>query len=183
MQFRLFYRGPLKVSSNLQEKHELRREFHKQLATLWKQKAFEPFSHWLKDPPDPNSYTVIKKVGAFTFSSIVCEIVCSIADLDIIFLRPEKPGSIASIRGDIDNRIKPLLDALRIPRDNEIPVGDQPHTDETPFHCLLEDDALITKLSVTTDRLLQFNNLSEVLLLITVTVRVTRTTLGNIGFA
>jgi hypothetical protein len=79
-------------------------------------------------------------------------LVCS---LDILFLRPEKPGSILGSAGDIDNRIKTLIDALRIPADGsemKRHEGDDP--DPNPMYCLLQDDALITTLKVETDRLL-----------------------------
>lgn len=58
--------------------------------------------------------------------------------------------------GDIDNRLKVLLDALRIPAEcSEIPDGTKKEADEDPyFFCLLEDDVLITDLAVTTDTLL-----------------------------
>lgn len=112
---------------------------------------------------------------------IVCETFRTIADLDIIFLRPEEPGSILTKGGDIDNRIKTLLDGLRIPKANEIPEGDRPQEGENPFFCLLEDDALVTHISVTTDRLLEFNDPKEVVLLISVKVHVTQPLMHNIG--
>jgi hypothetical protein len=53
--------------------------------------------------------------------------------------------------GDIDNRVK----VLKVPREcNEIPKEQGPEKDEEPFFCLLEDDSLITKVAITTDRLL-----------------------------
>lgn len=76
--------------------------------------------------------------------------VCS---LDILFLRRDEPGSLIESGGDIDNRIKVLFDALRMPTDNEI-RGFTPEQDEVPFLCLLEDDVLIAEFKVTTDRLL-----------------------------
>jgi hypothetical protein len=77
-------------------------------------------------------------------------IACS---LDILFLRRDPPGKIVSGGGDIDNRIKVLFDALRMPQAcNEIDGA--PGVGEDPFFCLLEDDSLITRVSVTTDRLL-----------------------------
>ena len=77
---------------------------------------------------------------------------CSI---DILFLRRDNPGSIVRSGGDIDNRVKVLFDALRIVDNcSELPAGTVPAEGEDPFFCLLEDDALITEVSVTTDRLL-----------------------------
>ncbi|MCA1626043.1 MAG: hypothetical protein LC768_07980 [Acidobacteria bacterium] len=44
-----------------------------------------------------------------------------ICGLDILFLRRENPGDLILRGGDIDNRIKTLLDALRMPDDcNEV---------------------------------------------------------------
>jgi hypothetical protein len=75
--------------------------------------------------------------------------------LDILFLRRDNPGNMIRSGGDIDNRIKVLLDGLRMPENDAelggIPIDSQA---ENPFFCLLEDDNLITKLSVTTDRLI-----------------------------
>jgi len=75
--------------------------------------------------------------------------------IDVLFLRPTRPGGILR-SGDIDNRIKTLFDALRLPK-NQDELGGfvVPEHDEDPFFCLLEDDALVTHLSVETDALLQ----------------------------
>jgi len=39
--------------------------------------------------------------------------------------------------------------------DHEIPSGDEPTSGENPFFCVFEDDNLITRVSLQTDRLLQ----------------------------
>jgi hypothetical protein len=68
--------------------------------------------------------------------------------LEILFLRPEEPGMI--VRGaDLDNRLKTLLDALRIP-DN----GEGFEQGKPPIFCLLQDDRLISEIKVTADQLL-----------------------------
>jgi hypothetical protein len=69
-------------------------------------------------------------------------------------LRRDHPGNLVSYGGDIDNRLKTLFDALRMPNTCDELAGVPPEADEDPFYVLLEDDALITKVSVTTDRLL-----------------------------
>lgn len=74
--------------------------------------------------------------------------------LDITFLRRDSPGGLVANGGDIDNRIKVLFDGLRMP-DTVSELGGFPiEADEDPFFCLLEDDRLITKVSITTDRLI-----------------------------
>jgi hypothetical protein len=99
-------------------------------------------------------------------------------------LRPDTPGKIWA--GDIDNRIKTLIDALRIPEANERYAQKKPLADEKPFFCLLEDDKLITKLSVESDQILQFiteqQSLNEVRLVITVRLRPYQMHLGNLEF-
>jgi len=73
--------------------------------------------------------------------------------LDILFLRRDDPGNIISSGGDIDNRLKVLFDGLRMPS-TVSELGSLPiEVDENPFFCLLEDDKLISAVTVTTDRL------------------------------
>jgi hypothetical protein len=74
--------------------------------------------------------------------------------LDVLFLRRDQPGDIVQSGGDIDNRIKVLFDALRMPQSDAEISGFAPMPGEDPFFCLLEDDRLITDVRLTTDRLL-----------------------------
>lgn len=95
--------------------------------------------------------------------------------LDILFLRRDAPGGVIGDGGDIDNRIKVLLDGLRMPIDVKELGGYQiSPIDEDPFYCLLEDDRLITRISVTTDRLIvpkgPTEDVNDVMLVIHVTV-------------
>ena len=69
-------------------------------------------------------------------------------------MRPDKPGGVVWA-GDIDNRLKTLLDALRIPEAGEDYCSRESADDESPFFVLLEDDKLISRVSVETDRLLE----------------------------
>jgi hypothetical protein len=73
--------------------------------------------------------------------------------LDILFLRRDQPGDLIKYGGDIDNRIKVLFDALRMPDTQELD-GQNPDQHEDPFSCLLQDDKQITEVNITTDRLL-----------------------------
>ena len=67
-------------------------------------------------------------------------------------MRRENPGDLVGHGGDLDNRIKTLFDALQIPK--VLNGGLTPLEGEAPFFVLLEDDALITDMRVSTDRLL-----------------------------
>ncbi|MCA1600450.1 MAG: hypothetical protein LC776_01975 [Acidobacteria bacterium] len=108
-----------------------------------------------------------------------------LAELDLMILRPGPPGALVGHAGDIDNRVKTLLDALRIPRESTaLPSDDKPLDGETPFFCLLGEDRLITRLSVDTDRLLEkTEDPSEVVLTLRITTRLTRILWDTIGLA
>ena len=149
MNFTLTYDGDLKANGTIAHKHEVRRVFHLQLLELWKG---TPFSQ-LRFP----SETLTTTVGKYRFFPLVSAARNEIAELQVIMLRPELgTGYIVGQGGDIDNRLKTLFDSLRMPKNtNEIPAKDQPRDNEDPFFCLLEDDILITDLSVATDRLLE----------------------------
>ena len=60
------------------------------------------------------------------------------------------PGSIVTKKGDLDNRLKTLLDGLRIPTSQqEIRTFTSQETlEENEYICLLEDDVLITALQI-----------------------------------
>jgi hypothetical protein len=64
--------------------------------------------------------------------------------------------------GDIDNRLKTLLDAMTIPLPGENYAAKTPAVDEAPFFCLFADDKLITKISAETDDMLQPINVKTV---------------------
>jgi hypothetical protein len=77
--------------------------------------------------------------------------------LDVLFLRRDAPGNIVKQGaggGDIDNRLKVLFDGLKMPGRADDLGGLSIDSDEDPFFCLLEDDSLITRIAITSDRLL-----------------------------
>jgi hypothetical protein len=77
-----------------------------------------------------------------------------VCELDIFLLRPGHPGKVISHAGDLDNQIKVLLDALRLPANkSEMPIPPGA-SNPSRIYCLLEDDKLITSIKVTTDQLL-----------------------------
>jgi len=80
---------------------------------------------------------------------------------DILFLRRDVPGS-AIQAGDIDNRVKTIIDALRKPDNaNELRGNESPRCDEDPFFCLLQDDKLVSHFAVETDTLLDEPQLDD----------------------
>ena len=131
----------------------------------------------------PGELSVLRTLGAFQFAPLVAERLHMVAELGITMLRPEPPGSIVTQAGDIDNRLKTLLDSLKMPREpGELPGEAGPMANETPFFCLLEDDNLITALTIRTDRLLEpAESAGEVELTVHVTTKLLAVLIGNIG--
>lgn len=185
MEFRLHYRGQLKANGGPNDKHALRKHFHKQLKLLWDQLPLSGFKELLNLPTGAESeLTVVLHRGGFNFAPLVSSRVHLIAELKILLLRPEPPGKIITQSGDIDNRLKTLFDALKLPDANALPPKVTADIDENPFFCLLEDDNLVVSVAVETDRLLEpVSNQSEVELVIHVTTRQLRVLWGTVGLA
>ena len=180
MKFRLFYQGPLKVNGSIADKQLLRRAFLPQLRSLWQQKPLADFYNEVN--LGLNKAALVKGIGPFNCLPLVQQAIELVAAIDIVLLRPEEPGNIITQGGDIDNRLKTLLDSLQMPKLNQIPPGDAPRNDENPFYCLLEDDNLITGLSVVTDRLLLpvKDDPHKVILLMQVTLEFTHQHFTNV---
>ncbi len=180
MEFTLVYDGPLKANGTIADKHEIRRVFHPQIRKHWK--TLDRDDCLVENPPKGN-LSILRKVGSLRFAPIVSSSLFLVARLEIILLRPEAPGAIITRGGDIDNRLKTLFDALRMPlHPHEIPRNYKPSEDEDPLFCLLEDDNLITGLSVSTDRLLLPGaKRNDVKMLVRVATKVTRLVIKNMG--
>jgi hypothetical protein len=159
LEFRLIYQGLLqgadRDNSRSEHKHQIRRYIHKQLFTLWhtkeplKSRTIPPQPPWAhrNRPADIERIAAQYQMGGKTFLPIMSSEWNLTCALDILILRRDDFPVITS--GDLDNRIKTLLDALRIPK-----VGEFCDGEENPLYCLLEDDKLVGELKVTADLLL-----------------------------
>ena len=186
MDFTLTYHGPLKSNGSVADKHAIRGTIHRQMQRLWQQPPLShyrpPLSRLLEDDPE-SDISLITRLGAFRFAPLVSSKIFLVAELSITFLRPQAPGSLIKHGGDIDNRLKTLLDALRMPKvPSELPAAATPAPGDDPYFCLLEDDTLVTSLSVRTDQLLEpVASPAEVQLLIHVRTKLTEGTMLNLG--
>jgi len=167
MNFSLIYRGPLKTqqSADPRHKHFIRRQFELQLSVMWKSVPFvnqigEMRQRW-QNPADASikPITLIEKLardnvrGKFRFVPLVNRFFGLACSLKVSILRREEPGE--NFGGDIDNRFKVLVDALKVPDINDLrAIEPDPDEDPDPFFCLLEDDALLTDFQVKSGRLL-----------------------------
>ena len=189
MQFRLVYEGRLRSRQSLKvaDIHALRAYFHTQLAEVWTQTPFAEIADLRRVPADQADSGVYELRDGLTFCPLISERLHLVCHLHLLYLRPQQPGKLIYSGGDIDNRLKTLFDALRIPSDDEARQSiDNRIAMPSPMYCLLQDDQLITGLTVETDRLLsdrgqdgQGNAAS--LIILTVTVKATRLTSRNMG--
>ena len=181
MEFRLTYEGLLlatqkdpvdgQADARAEHKRHIRRQFHLQLKRFWDINPYlkhgNPVTFDWKSRTVPKSgithgtgiaefLAPLYRRNGYECVPLVREELSLICSLDILFLRPDRPGSVLQ-SGDIDNRLKTLFDALRLPKEEaqELVGYDNAADDEKPFYCLLEDDSLITHVSVETDILLQ----------------------------
>jgi hypothetical protein len=166
MEFRLLYQGILRANGGVEDKFSIRRQLHPQLKRFWTEHPLLKDMCWRwgcveAEENGQDAFDMgIKRlanthINGFTFlplSRKEWHLRCSI---DVLFLRREKPGNIF-MRGDIDNRLKTIFDALQMPRLGQDIGNEVAQSDETPFYILLQDDELIADVSVTTDRLLAF---------------------------
>lgn len=159
VEFRLTYEGILLGASRdnkrPKHKHEIRKTFHKQLKRLFE---FHPAFVIYRETED-NRLQYEKVIRAnqkfgFNFFPLATRQLSLTCGISILFLRPDVPGDVMK-SGDIDNRLKTIFDALRVPHNEAELGGHAPGDDEDPFFCLLEDDSLITNVSAETDTLLQ----------------------------
>ena len=156
MNFTLLYRGELPSRGSAREKHSIRQHLHVQLRDLWTRPPLSGLPR-LHDPAsEVGDLSLRRPFQGFEFLPLVAEQVGLVAELDVLVLWPAPPGSIIVAGGDIDNRLKTLLDALKAPREPKDLTGIAgPASSETPFFCLFDDDKLVTRLNVETDRLLE----------------------------
>jgi len=190
MKFRLLYEGeiPPRQKASLEDIQAIRMKLEPQLRALWQ---FPPLSNsaprllQYKVQNDPHSIDLVETRGNCPFIPIVSKKIDLQCALDITFLRQQAPGQLIGDGGDIDNRLKTLLDALSAP-----PLSQQDFFRKVviepgnAIHCLLQDDSLVIQLAVETDRLLRAAESDfDLVALIQVSVTASQLTYANLGIA
>jgi hypothetical protein len=195
-------------------KQMLRKAFHRQLKHLWGTNRFlkehEVFADEFYVPPARMPHLIGRSFFGFNqgqtplpmaqylaskyqengyrFVPLVREDISLLCSLEILLLRRDFPLGVISA-GDLDNRIKTLIDGLRKPKNaSELRGNETPSVDEDPFFCLLEDDDLVTGLAVETDMLLDPPQAGDggdarVKVIISVELKPDNVTMFNLNFA
>jgi hypothetical protein len=171
MEFHLVYAGELLKAAGYKktrawEKHQIRRYFHPQLKRLWETHPVFRFyaqpKHIEHDAFASGIVTHHTTIDAIAkhwegYVPVVNGDWGMFCDLDILFLRAEPLGNVIKRDaggGDLDNRIKTLLDALSIPNRGTVRLKEGDTPDPNPMFVLLSDDSLVTSVKVNSDRLL-----------------------------
>ncbi|MGY4428493.1 hypothetical protein ACVWWO_000970 [Bradyrhizobium sp. F1.13.1] len=184
MKFRLVFEGPIppRQQTKLPVVHNIRLGFSPQIETLWK---FPPLSldpvNWLRHPGEDGDYAILEQRGSSVFAPLISKRNDLQCELEVMFLRQQAPGQLLGDGGDIDNRVKTLLDALSVPPQSQADTFSAVGPSKPTF-CLLQDDSLVTKLSVETDRLLRpAEDRFDLLAILQVTVKASKVTFGTLG--
>jgi len=186
VEFRLLFEGRLPSSGSALDKHAIRKSFHPQLRRLWHVNGNlrQLASHEWKPPmPKLNDENLaslpsfpteeerlelgLAAIGknwnraGYNLVPLVTPEMALRCCLDIVILRPENERGILK-NGDIDNKLKTLFDALRIPESAAETGNAVPEPDDDPLFVLLQDDGLISEVKVSTDQLLMLPNQRQV---------------------
>ena len=178
MELTLRYRGILHSAAGanrVAEKHRVRQSLGEQLAQYWKQdsRLDGMYNRWkeLQIPARAKGKFVVdrplKDNSKFWWRFPLCgnnyiplltHIQLATCELNIRLYRRLESNGVLYEGGDIDNRLKIFLDALQVPSEpsqvpNDTLSSDNP-ADWPPIFCLLDDDSAVTKLSITSLKLL-----------------------------
>jgi len=184
MEFRLIYEGPLHgQGAKSLHKWEIRRALHPQLQRLWREHPLKNAAdRLLAHPALPGQTSVVVEKGGLLFAPLVTQRLNLYAELSVLLFRQQPRGTLITDGGDIDNRLKTLLDGLRVPHgsmEGRTELPEEP--DPLPFFCLLEDDSLVSKVTVESEQLLRPAKLDEVVAIISVHVKKTMLTHENMA--
>jgi hypothetical protein len=174
MRFRLLFSGELKAhrlaKPRPEHTHSVRVAFSPQLQRLWETK--ESLRRWsavsgarararrgetfpegqLFDEPNRieglEYFANLNRKLNTRFIPLLSPPMAVRCRIDILFLRPEDTLQHIIQGGDLDNRVKTLFDALRVPKNDELVDDGRTH------YVLLQDDSLISEVSIVGDNLL-----------------------------
>lgn len=178
MRFTLHYEGPLPARGSSTAKAHIRDALEDQLKELWEHQPLS-IDKYLNPDPKPGDISALVQRHGHTWAALVSDQMGLRAELDVLLLRPGQPGNVVH-GGDIDNRVKTLLDALSAPAQlTQVPTDMRPTSPTDPKFVLLDDDKLVTRLNVETERLLGADDSDTVHLTIRVNIGLTRWMMGN----
>ena len=165
--FHLRYTGKLPSNGDAKSKEAVRAALAPQLAELWNRNPLNTFS-----ATDIADHFSSNRHGT-PFRFLVTRDLGLRCDLDILILHGSNQDP-AYTTGDVDNRLKTLLDGLRTRNRRELGRAPAPIDPTTGYaDVLLEDDSLVESLRVRTEHGLAMPNDRDAVVIV---IRVTLTT-------
>ena len=152
MKFKLIYYGELLINPKRRTNHlhEVRSILSSQLKRLTELSPYSEIREKLMSRGKG-----VREVGGVKFFPIITPELDLLAEIDVQIMHPE---ILETPHADIDNRMKTLLDALKRPQSaNEVAEATVEATrgkKEHIIYTLLDDDHLVTKLTINTSHLL-----------------------------
>lgn len=175
MRFTLTYQGELRSRGNSVQRQQVRNSLSGQHARLCRHEQFRLGEGDLAGPG-------ARMIHDRQFIPLISRASGLRVALDILLLQQTVENSPLGDHGDIDNRLKTLFDALRVPQHEKEAGHKDGYSFKGPVYCLLEDDSLIEKVSLEVERWLDpVANPKDVLAVLRVTTRVHRVTYANIA--
>lgn len=144
MEIILTFEGHIPSGKSKEKVCAMRRSFHSQLSKLWGKHPFDSLVGNGRSSTPEGEPRYIRKIGDREFAPFYGESVGIAVDLDILLLTGVHGQKPVIYAGDLDNRFKRIIDALRAPQsENEITKG----SPLTRQFTLLEDDNVVAKIS------------------------------------
>ena len=180
MEFVLTYEG--RIPSRSKDKAavwEMRKSFDRQLRKLWGKPPFDILAEWEATGFAAGAPNFLIRRGAQSFVPLYGLKVGIGVSLDIKLLSglPDRKPVISS--GDLDNRIKRVIDALRAAADEGELIGGL--EDNARWHCLMDDDSSVLQLSASLGPYLGSDDTAVSFASITVRPIATRVTTDNLA--
>lgn len=184
MEFCLHYYGKLKSRDNAAGKQLIRQYLHPQIKALCRSDQFaNTFEGDIKGNRSTKEQPMYVQHNEKRYWFLISEYLKTVVDLNITILVPHQVGRIIQNGGDIDNRIKTLFDALRVPAvTSEIPSSDSFNYTIGGMYCLLQDDKLINRVSIQSYQDHAPEDADSVKCLIEVKTKITAALYGNLNF-
>ncbi|UVO53543.1 hypothetical protein [Sphingomonas sp. SUN039] len=150
MRFSLTFQGDLPPRGSPSQIQNVRAQFDPQMRRLWNTEPLIGSAKFIDPLYMPNDCYVPRRIKDTEYVPLVSDKLALRASLSVTLYSSDLPGGMLS-HGDIDNRMKTLLDALTIP-----PIQQAPNlsTNDGRTFCLLDDDRLVSELAIRNERLL-----------------------------
>ncbi|RWA71387.1 hypothetical protein [Mesorhizobium sp.] len=180
MDIYLTYRGqiPSKTSS-LDAVWSMRKSFHSQLQKLWGKEPFAILKKWEDSNFAAGAPNFLRQIGDQIFVPFYSEVVGVGVKLEIKLLTglPLQQAVISS--GDLDNRVKRIIDALRAPtQKGELTKNLEPGS---RWYCVMDDDSSVKEVTASLAPYLDSSDPSESFVFVRVRTSPSAVTLANLA--